>query len=83
MKYYVIKNGAKMEVAIKETKLAKGCSTVELAKMNPTKQIITVELPQNNGLIRVISKGKEYPDYKVALAVAAGQIKVENLKGVK
>lgn len=41
--------------------------------------VTVIELPTNTGWLTVISKGKAYPDYKVALAVAAGQIKIDDV----
>ncbi len=40
-----------------------------------------VDLPDGDYLT-VISMGKEYPAYKVALAVVAGQININDIKGV-
>lgn len=39
----------------------------------------TVELPHNTGILTVVSRGKSYPDYKVALAVAMRQIPLEDV----
>jgi len=43
--------------------------------------VTTIDLPSGDYL-SVISKGKEYPASKVALAIAAGQIKIEDVKEV-
>lgn len=40
-----------------------------------------VDLPAGDYLT-VISRGKEYPAHKIALAIAAGQIKIDDVKGV-
>jgi len=39
-----------------------------------------IELPANKGTVHVISRGRDYPDYKVALAIAAGQINIEDVR---
>lgn len=39
-----------------------------------------ISLPENNGWLKVAGKDKEYPDYKVAMAVVAGQIKIEDVE---
>lgn len=40
---------------------------------------IEVVLPENGGYLRVRGREKEYPDYKVAGAVAYGHIKIEDV----
>jgi len=44
--------------------------------------VTVVDLPAGDYLT-VISKGKEYPSYKIALAIAAGQIKSEDVGGAR
>jgi len=39
-----------------------------------------IELP-NGDYLTVISKGKKYPAHKIALAVALGQIKKDDVRG--
>ncbi len=70
MKYYVTKTDLGQYTTIKETE----GKPVDMSKF------VTVELPANNGTLTVISKGKAYPDYKVAQAIVAGQIKLEDVK---
>lgn len=41
--------------------------------------VTVVELPTGDYLT-VIPKSKEYPAYKIALAIAAGQIKIDDIK---
>lgn len=41
--------------------------------------VAIIDLPSGDYLT-VISKGKEYPAYKISLAVIAGQIKIEDVK---
>ncbi len=72
MKYYVTpKDAIGQRHAIKET---------DGKPINMT-GVDIVDLPDGDYLT-VISKGKEYPAYKVALAIAAGQIKTEDVKEV-
>ena len=70
MNYYVTpKDAIGQRHAIKET---------EGKPVNMT-GVDIVNLP-NGDYLTVISRGKEYPAYKVALAIAAGQIKIEDIK---
>jgi len=43
-------------------------------------EFVKINLPDNKGWLKVAGKGKEYPDYKVAMAVVAGQIKIEDVE---
>jgi hypothetical protein len=71
MKYYVTKTELGEYTHINET---------EGRPVNMSK-FLTIELPPSrNGMLTVISRGRDYPDYKVAYAVAAGQIKLEDVK---
>jgi hypothetical protein len=38
-----------------------------------------IDLP-NGDYLTVVSRGKEYPAYKIALAIATGQIKIDDVK---
>lgn len=52
-------------------------------KMQPTDMsgVQIVELPKGDYLT-VISRGKEYPAYKIARAIAIGQIEIKDVKGL-
>jgi hypothetical protein len=39
-----------------------------------------VELPNNDGYLKVISRNKYYEAYKVAKAIVAGQINIEDVE---
>lgn len=71
MKYYVM---PKNEIG-QQTVISKGIP----CNMDG---VIVVELPKGDYL-KVISKGKEYPAYKIALAISHNQIKIEDIEEVK
>jgi len=72
MKYHVMPKNAVGETAV---------ITERQGVPTDMTDVITVDLPDNNGWLTIISKGKEYPAHKVALAVAMGQISLTDVKG--
>lgn len=68
MKYYVMPKNALGQ----RTVISKGIPTDMTG-------VDVVDLPKGDYLT-VISKGKEYPAFKIALAIASGQIKIEDVK---
>ena len=85
MKYYIKKEKGISDRTVISRNMA-GCRHIDYADMDSrvaTGEFDCVELPDNRGEIKVISRGKIYPDYKVALAIWAGQIKIEDIEAVK
>lgn len=71
IKYYVMpKDAAGQRTVIKDT----------IGIPVNMEGVTIIELPVNNGYLTVVSRNKEYPDHKVALAVAMGMIKAEDVK---
>lgn len=70
MKYYVCKRN---ELGQRQVITDKQGTPTDMTGVD------VVELPKGDYLT-VISRGKEFPAHKIALAVAAGQIKIEDVR---
>jgi hypothetical protein len=70
MKYYIRKNDIGQLEAFSERE----------GRPVKIEEYSIVELPENKGMLFVKSKGRAYPDYKVANAVFLGQISINDLE---